>query len=133
MNEKAVIYILWFFGYILLMFFACQWIWDAICQSAGKGPSEVMARREEICGRRKFSFKKIYAWLLERSPEPKQTKKWIVFYWIAVLLPAVGVILSVIALFTHALDNFLATASWVTMGYMFFMAIAGVVRNLIQK
>ena len=132
MNEKALVYIIWYLGYVILMHFVCRWMWEEICVSAGKGPAEVMARRKEICGSSR-TYKKMYIWLLGESPEPKRTKKWIYLYQIATLLPSVGVLLSVMGLFTHAFDSILDTGVWVTLGYMFFMAFAGIARRLTRK
>lgn len=132
MSRTAPTYIIWFILYIPLMFFACNWIFNEICVSAGKDPFEVMNKRKEICGS-SFTYSKMYVWLLSESPDQARTKRWIHFYQISTLSPSIGIMFSVISLFTHLFDKFLSVAVWFIMGYMFFIVILGIIYRLNKK
>lgn len=129
MSSTALTYIIWFVLYIPLMFFACKWIFDEICVSAGKDPFEVMNRRREICGS-SFTYSKIFVWLLSESSNQARTKRWIHFYWTSALSPSVGILFSIISLFTRIFDKFLSVAVWLIMGYMFFIVFLGMIYRL---
>lgn len=128
MNDKALVYIIWFAVSVPLSQLTCRWLWDAVCESAGKSVADVRAYRAELTGS-EIAFKMLHSWLLSCSPNPSKTRKMLAIYQLCTMLPAFFLMFSVIGLFTHLFDKFLDIAAYAMIALNMLYAIAGIIYN----
>lgn len=126
MNDKAFVYIIWFVISIPLSQIVCRWLWNAICESAGKNPADVMAYRAELRGS-SFTHRKLYSWLLSNSDHPQKTKRMINLYQLCTAPAAIFLMFAGMGLFTNVFNTFLNIAAFAMIVFIILGAIAGIV------
>lgn len=129
LNEKALVYVIWFAISIPLTQVVCRWLWTAVCESAGKNPADITAHRLEMRGS-SYTNRKLHSWLLSNSSNPSKTRKMMTIYQLCTAPAAVCLMFSVIGLFTHVFDKFLDVAAFVIMALIFLYAVAGVAYHI---
>lgn len=126
MNDKAFVYIIWFAISIPLSQMVCRWLWNAVCESAGKNPAAVMDYRAELRGSA-FTHRKLYSWLLSNSDNPQKTKKMMSLYQLCTAPAAICLMFAVVGLFTNFFSKFLNIAAFAMIAFIILCGIAGVV------
>ena len=121
MREKGMGYIIAFFGLMILNQFAVMWIWPYIYDCTGKSPQEISRYRRKV----RYNPKKLYVWLTENSSDRKGTGRRLMFYYLSKLPALLGVIVSVIGLFTSLVDPVMDIGFFVVMFFGMGSMIAG--------
>lgn len=121
MREKAIGYIIMFFGFMILNQFAVMWIWSYIYDCTGKSPQEISRYRRKI----RYNPKKLYIWLTESSCDRKDTGRRLLFYYFSKLPALLGIIVSVIGLFTSFVDPVMDVGIFVVMFFGMGCMIVG--------
>lgn len=128
MNNKAFIYIIWFVISLPLSQMVCRWLWNAVCESAGKNPDDVLAYRGELRGSA-FTHRKLYSWLLSNSDNPQKTKKMMSLYQLCTAPAAICLMFAVMGLFTSLFNKFLDIAAFAMIAFIILCGIAGIVHH----
>ena len=121
MREKGMGYIIAFFDLMILNQFAVMWIWPYIYDCTGKSPQEISRYRRKV----RYNPKKLYVWLTENSSDRKGTGRRLMFYYLSKLPALLGVIVSVIGLFTSLVDPVMDIGFFVVMFFGMGSMIAG--------
>ena len=121
MREKGMGYIIAFFGLMILNQFAVMWIWPYIYDCTGKSPQEISRYRRKV----RYNPKKLYIWLTENSSDRKGTGRRLIFYYLSKLPALLGLVVSVIGLFTSLVDPVMDIGFFVVMFFGMDCMIAG--------
>ena len=121
MREKGMGYIIAFFGLMILNQFAVMWIWPYIYDCTGKSPQEISRYRRKV----RYNPKKLYIWLTENSSDRKGTGRRLIFYYLSKLPALLGLVVSVIGLFTSLVDPVMDIGFFVVMFFGMGSMIAG--------
>lgn len=121
MREKGMGYIIAFFGLMILNQFAVMWIWPYIYDCTGKSPQEISRYRRKV----RYNPKKLYIWLTENSSDRKGTGRRLIFYYFSKLPALLGLVVSVIGLFTSFVDPVMDVGFFVVMFFGMGCMIAG--------
>lgn len=121
MREKGIGYIIAFFGLMILNQFAVMWIWPYIYDCTGKSPQEISRYRRKV----RYNPKKLYIWLTENSSDRKGAGRRLIFYYLSKLPALLGLVVSVIGLFTSLVDPVMDIGFFVVMFFGMGSMIAG--------
>lgn len=130
MNEKALMYVIFFIGMIILTRLTGRWLYSRIYLSAGVKWEEVM---EYLTERRGFKNKRLLPWLISQSPDPAKTRRAALLYYLASAPAIICLAVAVTGLSTHFFDRFLDCACYVVLAITFGIAIMGTVHNFRSK
>ena len=128
MNEKAVIYILYFGIMSFLTRFFNKWILLKVYQSANLTLQDVLEKRMKLKASNNAP-RKLTNWILSVSPNKKETKKWFLIYNLIALPALICMNISITGLFTHIFDTFLDYASIGILLLNFITVIYGVAKK----
>ncbi len=126
MNEKAILYLMFFIGMAVLNRTFNKWMLIDVIESAGKNYADVMEFKMGLKGSSNQP-RKLTAWLLRESPNPKETRKKLNRYNFASLPSLMGIMLSVSAIFVPMLNKALDYAWFIVMLITFGLIIYGAV------
>lgn len=128
MNEKAVIYILYFGIMSFVTRFFNKWILLKVYQSANLTLQDVLEKRMKLKASNNAP-RKLTNWILSVSPNKKETKKWFLIYNLIALPALICMNISITGLFTHIFDTFLDYASIGILLLNFITVIYGVAKK----
>lgn len=100
MREKALGYLIVFSIFLIFTKFSTGWILHKIYFLTNKSPIDMLEHRKKVW----FNPKKQYDWLLENSTEPSKMRNWLITYYVCKLPALLGLVFSVIGLFTSKVD-----------------------------
>ena len=124
MNEKALLYVIFFLFMMILSRFSAGWILREIYDSAGISIESVCKKRLEF-RHRKHANRYLSAWIMENSENPTRTARLFKIYHMVTMPPAIFLGLSVTGIFTHIFDKVLDLASMAVLALLIFTAFAG--------
>lgn len=124
MNEKACIYIIVFALMSVLSRLFNKWVFNKILESANIKWEDIINHRKELQGLNNQP-RKMTSWILNVSPNIKETRKWLNIYNLINLPSIIFLALSVMGLFSHIFDKILDIGFFIVFGILIFSTIYG--------
>lgn len=128
MNIKAAGYLLIYLVMILYTLLFNQWLLHRAYNSAGVSSKEVIEKGKSLSGGIE-RIQSIVLWLLKLSPSPRRTWTWLLCYVFAAAPAVLFFLLSVIGLFSPALNGILDVGAFIVI--IFYVGL--VVYQLLNK
>ncbi len=125
MNEKAILYAIFFLFMIIMNRFLSGRLLREIYDSAGLTLEDIYKKRLEL-RHRKHASRYLSKWVLSVSPNPKRTGKLFKVYYLLTMPSVICLGVSVTGIFTHIFDRFLDFATMVVLALLISSAFASI-------
>ena len=125
-NEKALLYIIFFAFMFIMTHFSSHWIMREIFDSAGVSYEQVLRKRMEYRHLKKSSML-LTRWIKDVSENKKKTNRLFILYYLTKMPPIICLNISILGLFSDIFNNFLDNASLFNIALIIFSAVLNII------